>query len=235
VHIPGRGLLTEEESNQLFFLQLDDDTEDAPWMVMGSLQWDAAAEFYQSLRYYAESQHRPWFVAGMTPILYRWPGVPRKRQLAPDVFVAFAPDRPRTSFDLDVERDFPPFVLEIISPASADRDQFEKRLAYEALRVREYALFTPREERPSALEGYRRNAAGSFEPWPTDEQGRLWSELLSLYLLARGTTIRAATPDGILLPTLREAEAEIARLRQENEQLKRQAPARSNDPSGPAG
>ena len=231
VHIPGRGLLTEEESNQLFFLQLDDDTEDAPWMVMGSLQWDATAEFYQSLRYYAESQHRSWFVAGMTPILYRWPGVPRRRQLAPDVFVAFVSDRPRTSFDLDVERDFPPFVLEVVSPSSADRDQFEKRLAYERLGVREYVLFTPREEQASALEGYRRNAAGTFEPWRPDAEGRLRSEVLGLYLLARGTTIRAATPDSVLLPTLREAEAEIARLRQENEQLKRQVQTQSNEPS----
>jgi Uma2 family endonuclease len=236
VHVPGRGLLTEEESNRLFMLLLEDDTEDSPWMVMGSLQWDATADFYVSLRYYAESRHLPWFVAGMTPILYRWPGVKRKKQLAPDVFVALAPKRPRSSFDLDVEGDFPPFILEVVSPSSVERDQEEKRLAYEMLGVREYALFAPEADRPSQLGGFRRNDQGSFDPWPRDDQGRLWSELLSLYLVAEGATIRAQTSDGEVIPTLEEAvearnaaeaaqrraEAEIERLRREIERLRGQ-------------
>jgi Uma2 family endonuclease len=239
LHVPGRGPLTEEESSRLFFLLLDDDTEDAPWMVMSTLQFAAASDLFQSLRDYAERQHLIWSVAGMTPILYTWPGVPRKRQLAPDVFVAFVPDRPRSSFDVDVEGGFPPFVLEVVAPSSAERDRTEKRDAYELLGAQEYALFTPSADRPSDLAGYRRNAAGRFEPWPRDEQGRLWSEVLELYLVAQGTTIRAATRAGELLPTLREAvearererreaEAEIARLRQEIERLRGQAPPRSN-------
>jgi len=159
----------------------------------------------------------------MTPILYAWPDYPRKRQLAPDVFVAFAPDQPRTSFDVETEGAFPAFVLEVVSPASADRDQTEKRTAYGQLGAREYALFTPFADRPSELIGYRRSATGTFEPWPADHQGRLWSDVLELYLVAQGTTIRAATRERALLLTLSEVEQEIERLHQEIERLRGQA------------
>jgi Uma2 family endonuclease len=231
LHVPGRGTLTQEEVEESFMLLLEDDTEDALWMIMGSPQWDATSDFYQSLREYAERLHRPWFVTGMTPILYSWPNYHRKRQLAPDVFVAFAPDRPRSSFDSDVEG-FPQFVLEVVSPESRYRDQTEKRTAYARLGAREYALFTPYvDDRPSDLAGYRRNATGGFEPWPKDDQGRLWSDALGLYLVAQGRTLRAATPEGHLLPTLREAEAEIERLRQEIEDLRRQVDTDASDQS----
>jgi Uma2 family endonuclease len=79
----------------------------------------------------------------MLPILYAWPGVVAKKQLAPDVFVAFVPDHSRTSYDLDDEGQFPPFVLEVVSPSSSARDQVEKRQAYEALGAQEYARFGP--------------------------------------------------------------------------------------------
>lgn len=226
VHIPGRGPLTEEESNRLFMALLADDKEDSPWMVMGSLQWAAASDFFQSLREYVKRQNLPWFVSGMTPILYRWPGLDGKRQLAPDIFVARAEDRPRSSFDLDVEHDFPPFVLEVVSPSSLNRDQGDKRLAYEMLGVREYALFYPHADHPSELRGFRRSEGGSFELWPRDDQDRLWSDVLGLYLVAQGSTIRAATLDGELLPTLHEA---IEARQRETEARQRETEARQRD------
>jgi Uma2 family endonuclease len=221
INIPGRGPLTEEESRYLFFATFVDDTEDAPWMVMGSLQWEASVAFYDSVREHAERNQLPWFVAGMLPIIFQEGG--ERHQVAPDVFVAFAANRPRSSFDLEVEGRVPPFVLEVVSPSSEARDQETKRNAYDLLGVREYALFTPKAGRPSALEGYRRNAAGLFERWPKDERGWLWSEVLGLYLVPQGETVRAATPTGALIRTLRESETEIERLRQEIERLRRQA------------
>lgn len=226
--------LTQQEADDLFMLTLEDDTEDAPWMVMGDLQFWSASSFAHSLRNYAHERGLPWYVASMLPIEYEWPDAARKKVLSPDTFVAFAPEHARTSFDVVVEKDFPPFVLEVVSRSSTKRDEREKRKAYQLLGVREYALFTPREGAPSTLAGYRRGEAGHFERWQPDEQGRLWSAVLGLYLVVQGRLLQAQTPEGILLLTPEQAEAgrrraeaelhraedEIDRLRQELERLR---------------
>ena len=238
--------LTKEQENDLFMLMLEDDTEDAPWMVLGDLQFWSASSFAHSLRSYAHEQGLGWYVASMLPIEYRWTNAARKKVLAPDTFVAFVEERARTSFDVEAEGGFPPFVLEVVSPSSTVRDQQEKRLAYELLGVREYALFTPREGAASTLEGYRRGATGEFEPWLPDEHGRLWSAVLGLYLVARGALLQAQTADGRLLLTpeqtgaalrvaeearrreeeaRRRAEEETERLRRELERYRNQGTA----------
>lgn len=214
--------LTPSQANDLFMLTLADDTEEASWMIMGDLQfWSASAVAY-SLRLYARSQGLGWYVASMLPITYDWPGAARKRQLAPDLFVARVADRPRTSFDATAEGGFPPFVLEVVSPASTERDEEDKRIAYELLGVREYALFTPRVGSDSTLTGYRRAATGAFEVWPADEQGRLWSAELSLFLAVRGTLVQAQTPAGAWLLTPDEAEAARRRAEAEVDRLRRE-------------
>ena len=218
--------LTKEEENDLFILMLEDDTEDAPWMVMGDLQFWSASSFAHSLRSYAHEQGFDWYVASMLPITYEWPNAARKKQLSPDTFVAFVEERARTSYDVEAEGGFPPFVLEVVSPSSTARDQQEKRLAYELLGVREYALFTPREGVPSVLEGYRRGATGQFEPWTPDEQGRLWSEVLGLYLVARGALLQAQTAEGRLLLT---PEQTGAALRVAEEARRREEEARRSE------
>ena len=198
--------LTQEEEDELFLLLLENDEEDSPWMVMGDLQFWSASGFAQSLRAYAHRQGLPWYVASMLPIDYRVPGTGHRGRLAPDTLVAFVPERARTSFDVAAEGGFPPFVLEVVSPSSVGRDEREKRRAYNLLGAREYALFTPREGRASTLAGWRRGARGRFESWRPDEQGRLWSEVLGLYLVVQGALLQAQTPDGALLPTQEQAE-----------------------------
>ena len=226
--------VTDEDDR--FMRDLEDDTEDAPWMSMGDLQFWSASGFAQSLRAYAHEQGLPWYVAAMLPINFRWPGVPTIRTLAPDTFVSLVPERARTSYDLEAERVFPPFVLEVVSPSSKRRDHEEKLEAYDLLGVREYALFTPREEGASTLDGYRRGADGALEPWTPDVQGRLWSDVLGLSLVVRGAFVQAETPDGRLLLTpeqeaegrrqeaegRRRAEENVERLRRELEQLRGQ-------------
>ena len=215
-------------------LMLEDDTEDAPWMTTGDLQFWSASSFAHSLRNYAHERGLRWYVASMLPILYLAADSPRKRQLSPDAFVAFVPEHARQSFDTEKEGGFPPFVLEVVSPSSTERDEFDKQRAYALLGVQEYALFTPRDGRESKLEGYRRDAAGQCVPWLPDAQSRLWSETLGLFLVVRGPLLQAETATGELLltpeqsgaalrgaETAREqAEAEVARLRQELAQLR---------------
>jgi Uma2 family endonuclease len=221
--------LTPKEAAQLFMLFLKDDTEDAPWMSMGDLQFWSASSFAHSLRNYAHAQSLGWYVASLLPIWFTYEDLPERHQLSPDVFVAFVPEHPRSSFDVAVEGKFPPFVLEVVSPSSEERDQETKRKAYELLEVREYALFTPRASEPSSLEGYRLTAEGTFKSWQPDAQGRLWSEVLGLFLVVRGRLLQAETADGRILLTpeqtdeeLQHAEAEIAQLRQEIERYRRQ-------------
>jgi Uma2 family endonuclease len=220
--------LTEEEARDLFMIMLEDDTEDAPWMVMGDLQFWSASSFAHSLRNYARERGLAWYVASMLPILYRWRS--SRHQLAPDVFVAFVPDHPRQSYDFAAEGTFPHFVLEVVSPSSSVRDENDKRDAYDFLGAREYALFTPREGRPTTLDGYRRAQDGRFEAWQPDEHGRLWSEVLGLFLMVRGRLLYAQTPDGQILRLPEQSEAELAREAQARQQaeanLTREAEAR---------
>lgn len=207
--------LTQEQADFLFMMFLEDDTKDAPWMVMGDLQFWSASGFAHSLRTYAHEQGLPWFVASMLPIQFEWPDVARKKVLSPDTFVAFVPEHPRSCYDVEVEGSFPPFVLEVVSPNSTTRDQVEKRRAYNMMAVREYALFTPRDAGPSTLEGYRRAASGAFGRWAPDAQGRLWSDVLGLFLVVQGRLLQAQTPGGRLLLT--PEQAEFARQRAETE------------------
>jgi hypothetical protein len=220
--------LTQEDADFLFMMFLENDTKDAPWMVMGDLQFWSASGFAHSLRTYAHEQGLPWFVASMLPIQFEWPDVARKKVLSPDTFVAFVPEHPRSCYDVEVEGSFPPFVLEVVSPSSTARDEEEKRRAYSMVAVREYALFTPRDGAPSTLEGYRRGESGAFEPWAPDAQGRLWSAVLGLHLVVQGRLLQAQTPEGRLLLTPEQAEfarqrAETERQQAETERLRADA------------
>jgi Uma2 family endonuclease len=228
IHLPWRDPpLTDEQAADLFWLFLEDDAEDAPWMVMGDLQFWSASSFAHSLRIYAHEQRLPWYVASMLPIKVVRQKSRGKQTLAPDVFVSRVPEHPRTSYDLQVEGHFPEFVLEVVSPSSAARDEDVKVDAYEALEAKEYVLFTPKARRPSVLRGYRLNEKKRFEPLPLDSDGRLWSTILGLNLVVRGTMLQAQTADGRLLLTpeqdaeaRRRAEAEVERLRREIERYR---------------
>ena len=209
--------MTQTEEDDLFLLALDDDTEDAPWMVMGDLQFWSASSFAHCLRIYARSRGLPWYVASMLPIRFRSTGSPRKQQLAPDCFVAFVPDRVRESYDLDAEGVFPAFVLEVVSPSSVKRDEQDKLRAYGVLGAREYVLFTPHAVGPSTLAGYRRDAAGLLVPWTSDPDGSLWSDALGLRLIVDAGLLLAEAADG---QRLRSPEEEaVARLEADRARL----------------
>jgi hypothetical protein len=140
-------------------------------------------------------------------------------------------------------------LLEVLSKSSIARDTAEKRQTYDLLGAREYALFAPTPGLLSPpLQGFRRDAAGAFVPWLPDAEGRLWSEVLDLYLVAEGTMVRARQRDGSPLLTpeqeaaghqreaaarhqaeqradqeaaaRRRAEEELARLREEVDRLR---------------
>ena len=226
--------LTKEQADDLFMLTLEGDGEGTPWLGLGDLEFLSASSFVHSLRGYARAAGLGWYVTCMLPIAYNRQNSSRKVHLVPDVFVAFAPLRPRTSYDAAVEGGFPPFVLEVVSPETSERDCHDRRAIYDLSGASEYALFTPNQDAGSMLDGFRRGATGQFEAWQPDGQGRLWSEVLGLYLVVRGTLLQAQTPEGRLLLTpeqtgaaliqadeaRRRAEAEAEQLRRELERYR---------------
>ncbi len=214
-----------------------DDLEESPWMTMGEMQFWSASSFAYALAIYARTESKPWYIASMLPVTFPWPLPPhlrafddeataddsvrpRTRQIAPDTMVALEATmvRGRTSFDMVGEGRFPPFVLEVVSPSSKARDEQEKKRAYDLLGVQEYVIFTPLLDKPSTLVGWRRGQSGRFEPWPLDGEGRLWSAVLSLYILVRDERVRAQTGEGEVLLT---PEEEAEGRRQEAEGRRR--------------
>jgi Uma2 family endonuclease len=207
-------------------LTMPDDTEDAPWMVMGDWQWHAVDVFMSVLNLHVQRRQLPWYTASYMKITMRRPDG-RPLDLAPDAFVADAERRMRDSFDMAVERQPPRFVLEVVSKYSLTRDTKDKVAAYDALGVAEYAIFDSRERvRGPRLSGYRRDAGDAFVPWPPDAEGRLESrELGGLRLYVEDEHwLRLLDRDGDRLPSAEEeAQArteEVARLREELRRLR---------------
>ncbi len=219
--LPGRERpLTQQQQNDLFMLSVDDDTEEAPWMVMGDPQFWSASAFAHSLRIHAQEQGLPWYIAAMLPIRYDWPGAARKKQVAPDVLVSFVDDHVRSSYDVAVEGRFPAFVLEVVSPSSVFRDEVEKLNIYDLLGAAEYVLYTP-DAQDTPLQGYRRSGTGGLEVWPLQADGTLWSDVLQLTLVVTPEGLQGRTPQGELLRT----PAQEAEARRQAEAARRQAEA----------
>ncbi|MFN8542544.1 MAG: hypothetical protein U0232_34320, partial [Thermomicrobiales bacterium] len=72
----------------------------------------------------------------------------------------------------------------------------------------------------SIVEAFRRDATGAFVPWQADSQGQLWSEVLGLFLVTRGTYLHPQTREGRLLLTPDQAAEELRRVKEEVERLR---------------
>ena len=211
-------------------LTTPDDTEEAPWMVVPEFQWRVVALLMSALRLYVRRRGLTWHLAAELKITMPRRIIPRSLDLAPDLMVVEADDAPRTSWDVRVEGQVPPFVLEVVTKDSWERDTVEKPLLYDAMGVQEYVIFAPqRKDGGPLLFGYHRDAEGRFVPWHTDEQGALHSAVLgglTLYV-EDGEWLRLRDAQGQRLPSAEEeaeraereaaarqaAEAELERLR----------------------
>jgi Uma2 family endonuclease len=147
--------------------------------------------------------------------------LPKRAFRGPDVFwVGRVEDHERKTW-IAWEEDgrLPDVVFEMLSPSTAKKDRTEKRDLYaRVFRAAEYFLYEPETHK---LEGLRL-ADRFYQPIQPDENGRLWSEQLRIFVglwhgvveAKRYDWVRLFRPDGTLVPTSEEAkEAEIARLR----------------------
>lgn len=161
-------------------------------------------------------------------LLYYVEGDPRRR-VAPDVFVVRGVGRrSRRIYKLWEEGRPPDVVIELSSRQTWREDLQEKWRLYEQLGVREYFIFDPEYDYlDTPLVGYRLDADGRYIALEVENQ-RLHSETLQLDLVDTGETLRLCDPrTNQFLPTpaedaaaRRQAETEVARLREELAQLR---------------
>jgi Uma2 family endonuclease len=201
-------------------------------MSMSDWQWRAVDLFHAALETHLEDREPRPYVGAMLPIRFRPIGEHGLlRQLAPDVLVAPIDLTGRTSYDVEREGAPPDFVLEVVSPASEERDLLLKPAYYDALGVQEYAIFGPERGEQTSLHGYRRHdPAGELAPWERDGLGRLWSEVIGAWLVRDGTMLRLQRADGSLVPTRseeRRALREEQAARQREQTARQQAEARA--------
>lgn len=161
-------------------------------------------------------------------MMYYVEGNPRKT-VSPDVFVTLGIAKlpERRVYLTWVEGKGPDMVIEMHSRGTWRADIGWKLDLYrDVLKVREYFLFDPLEERPKAksLLGYRRGD-GAYLPI-SETDGRLASEVLGLHLEADGERLRLYDPRrGSYLLSPREVRQALARLVEARQQAKARAAA----------
>lgn len=110
---------------------------------------------------------------------------------------------------------FPDLIAELLSPSTAEEDLTTKKDLYETVfRTPEYFFYDPDARR---LYGWRLRS-GRYEPIEPDANGRLWSEVLQLwlgtwegaYLETHACWLRFYDAEGKLVPTLEEWKSQLA-------------------------
>jgi Uma2 family endonuclease len=154
----------------------------------------------------------------------------RLKHLSPDVFVVKGvPKHPRDNYLLWEEGRPPSIVIELTSSSTKDEDIHDKYALYQdSIGVFEYFLFDPfGDYLKPPFRGYRLRQ-GKYVPIKS-MKGRLPSKSLGLHLERNGAALRLydpATQEWLPTPLERiaTAEAEIERLRRENQDLRRRQP-----------
>jgi len=153
---------------------------------------------------------------------------------APDVSVIRGipdADADRESFDLEAEGNRPCLIVEVVSPLSTrirQTDLVSKVEIYALAGIPEYVIIdSTRRDRRFRLLGYRLEGSGRYKSIEPDGQGRILSETTGVWfqISADGQQVLLFKhPTGEPLLTGEErakrAEAELARLRAELEQLR---------------
>lgn len=159
-----------------------------------------------------------FFVGGNMFIYFSFDQVRNRDYRGPDFFVVKDVDgtRDRGAWIVWEEQGrYPNVIVELMSPSTREVDlNFKKRLYEQTFRTPEYFCYDPT---TAHLVGWQLRA-GKYVELEPNEHGWLWSEELGLWLgLWDGefqgnttTWLRFYTPEGELVPTAAEAEAQRA-------------------------
>ncbi|MBW4682711.1 MAG: Uma2 family endonuclease [Microcoleus vaginatus WJT46-NPBG5] len=171
------------------------------------------------------SNRQDFFAGGNMSIYYSTRQRKSEDVRGPDFFVVLNTERKERKSWVVWEEDgkYPNLILEVLSDSTAQTDRgLKKQLYQDIFRTPEYFWFDPYKLEYKGFKLiYRR-----YEEIEPNEQGWLWSEELQLYLGISEEQLRFFTPEGELVPTPEEAEAqehqraEAERQRAENAEAK---------------
>jgi Uma2 family endonuclease len=182
--------------------------------------WQDRADFYAAgnmFVYYSITQARRVLEEINTDAL------PRTAFRGPDIFVVLGVDgsyRRQKWIVWEEDGRYPDVIFELLSPTTRKRDLGQKKRLYEqTFHTQEYFCFDYLDpESGDALQGWRLDAQGLYQPIEPDTRGWLWSEVLDLWVgrwkgvFLRDATVwmRLYTPDGELVLTDGEASRQLA-------------------------
>jgi hypothetical protein len=101
---------------------------------------------------------------------------------------------------------FPDLIIELLSPSTRKIDLEDKKELYERVfKTTEYFVYDLDSQE---LAGFRL-VGPHYQPLQPDDEQKIYCEVTGLYLIVRDAWLRWMTPDGVILPTPREAAMEI--------------------------
>lgn len=168
--------------------------------------------------HYHWRQRSDYFAGGNMFIYFSAEQVRNRDYRGPDFFVVTGVDgsRERDAWIVWEENGrYPNVIVELASPSTVDIDLgFKKDLYEQVFRITEYFCYNPD---GSELLGWRLEA-GKYRVLEPNAEGWLWSEEMSAWvgawygemLRVKQTWLRFYGPDGVLIPTYAEAEAQRA-------------------------
>ncbi len=145
-----------------------------------------------------------YFAAGNLTIYYSPEQKKTENFRGPDFFVVLNTERkPRKSWVVWEEGGkYPNVIIELLSNSTANIDRTNKKEIYQDIfRTPEYFWFSPE---TLEFKGFGL-LQGTYEELQPNEQGRLWSKQLNLFLGVYEGKLRFFTPEGILVPTPEES------------------------------
>lgn len=157
-----------------------------------------------------------FFAGGNLSIYYSTRQLKSEDVRGPDFFVVLNTERKeRKSWVVwDEDGKYPNFILEILSDSTAKNDRgLKKQLYQDVFRTPDYFWFDPYSLEFAGFKlNYRR-----YEQIVPNEQGWLWSDELQLYLGVVDEKLRFFTPEGELVLSWEEAEAQERQRAEEAE------------------
>ncbi len=166
-----------------------------------------------------------FFIGASLTVYYSEQQLRNRDFRGPDFFlVKNTQKRPRWSWVVwQEDGKYPDVIIELLSESTAKVDRNAKKILYQnRFRTPEYFWFDPED---FELAGFRL-IGQEYQPIVANESGRLWSQILELYLGIYEGKLRYFSQDGELVPTPEEAALQAQEQAQQAQEQAQQAQQR---------